>query len=60
MGWINPNDAGDPVTSPAPADGVIVKFRIRSSAAESVTFRLATIDEQGNVVAAQAPRRGRP
>jgi hypothetical protein len=53
VGWINPNDAGDPVTSPAPADGVIVKFRIRSSAAESVTFRLATIDKQGDVALAQ-------
>ena len=53
VAWINPNDAGDPVTSPAPADGVIVKFRIRSSAAESVTFRLATIDKQGDVALAQ-------
>jgi len=53
VGWINPNDAGDPVTSPAPADGAIVKFRIRSSAAESVTFRLARIDRQGDVALAQ-------
>jgi hypothetical protein len=43
VGYINPNDAGDPVTSPAPYDGVVVKVRIRSAAAESVTFRFATI-----------------
>jgi hypothetical protein len=53
VSWINPNDAGDPVTSPAPADGTIVKFRIRSSAAESVTFRLATIDKQGDLALAR-------
>jgi hypothetical protein len=43
VGYINPNDAGDPVTRPAPYDGVVVKVRIRSAAAESVTFRFATI-----------------
>jgi hypothetical protein len=53
VGYINPNDAGDPVTSPAPADGVVVKFRIRSSAADSVTFRLANIDKQGDTALAK-------
>jgi hypothetical protein len=54
VGYINPNDAGDPVTSPAPFDGVVVKVRIRSAAADSVTFRFATIDApQGGVANAQ-------
>ena len=43
VGYIHPNEAGDPVTSPAPYDGVVVKVRIRSAAAERVTFRFATI-----------------
>ena len=51
VGYINPNDAGDPVTSPAPYDGVVVKVRIRSAAAESVTFGFATIDAPQNGVA---------
>jgi len=54
VAYINPNDAGDPVASPAPADGVIVKFRMKTRAAESVTFRLANIDKQGDVALAQA------
>ena len=54
VGYINPNDAGDPVTSPAPYDGVVVKVRIRSAAAESVTFRFATVGApQGDVANAQ-------
>jgi hypothetical protein len=53
VAWINPNDVGDPVTSPAPANGVIVKFRMKTSAAEDVTFRLATIDKQGDTALAQ-------
>src|SRR4051794_29212880 len=53
VAYINPNAAGDPVTSPAPSDGVIVRFRMKTSAAESVTFRLATIDKQGDVALAQ-------
>jgi hypothetical protein len=54
VGYINPNDAGDPVTRPAPYDGVVVKVRIRSAAAESVTFRFATIGApQGDVANAQ-------
>jgi hypothetical protein len=58
VGYINPNDAGDPVTSPAPSDGVIVKFRIRTSGAEAVTFRLATVTKQGATILAQATRTG--
>jgi hypothetical protein len=59
VGYINPNDAGDPVTSPAPYDGVVVKVRIRSAAAESVTFRFATIDPpQGEVANAQITANG--
>jgi hypothetical protein len=58
VGYINPNDAGDPVTSPAPSDGVIVKFRIRTSGAEAVTFRLATVTKQGTTILAQATRTG--
>src|SRR3954468_8768175 len=59
VGYINPNDAGDPVTSPAPYDGVVVKLRIRSAAAESVTFRFATIDPpQGEVANAQITANG--
>ena len=53
VSYINPNDAGDPVTSPAPADGVIVKFRIKSYGPETVTFRLATVNKQGDVLLAQ-------
>ena len=54
VGYINPNDAGDPVTRPAPYDGVVVKLRIRSAAAEAVTFRFATIAApQGEVANAQ-------
>lgn len=58
VGYINPNDAGDPVTSPAPADGVIVRFRIRSIGAESVTFRLARVTNQGGTILAQAAGTG--
>jgi hypothetical protein len=58
VGYINPNDVGDPVTSPAPADGVIVRFRMRTSAAESVTLRLATVTKQGTTYLAQAVRTG--
>ena len=59
VGYINPNDAGDPVTSPAPYDGVVVKVRIRSAAAESVTFRFATIGApQGEVANAQITANG--
>ncbi len=58
VGYINPNDAGDPVTSPAPADGVIVRFRIRTSGAEAVTLRLATVTKQGTTILAQATRTG--
>ena len=53
VSYINPNADGDPVTSPAPADGVIVKLRIRSAGPETVTFRLATVNKQGDVVLAQ-------
>src|SRR5215210_278029 len=58
VAYINPNDPGDPVTSPAPASGVIVRFRIRSSGAEPVTLRLATVTKQGDTVLAQATRTG--
>ena len=58
VGYINPNDVGDPVTSPAPADGVIVRFRLRTSAAEPVTLRLATVTKQGTTLLAQAVRTG--
>jgi hypothetical protein len=51
VGHIHPNDAGDPVTSPAPYDGVVVKLRIRSAAAEQVTFRFATIGAPQNEIA---------
>ena len=58
MGYINPNDAGDPVTSPAPGNGVIVRFRMRTSAAEAVTLRLATVTKEGDTLLAQAVRSG--
>jgi hypothetical protein len=58
VAYINPNDNGDPVTSPAPADGVIVRFRMRTSAAEQVTLRLATVTKQGDTILAQAVRTG--
>jgi hypothetical protein len=58
VGYINPNDNGDPVTSPAPADGVIVRFRLRTSAAEPVTLRLATVTKSGDTLLAQAVRTG--
>ena len=58
VGYINPNDAGDPVTSPAPGNGVIVRFRMRTSAAEAVTFRLATVTKEGDTILAQAVRSG--
>jgi len=58
VGYINPNDVGDPVTSPAPADGVIVRFRLRTSAAEPVTLRLATVTKEGDTLLAQAVRTG--
>jgi hypothetical protein len=58
VGFINPNDNGDPVSSPAPASGVIVRFRLRTSAAEPVTFRLATATKQGDTILAQAVRTG--
>ena len=51
VGYIHPNAEGDPVTSPAPYDGVVVKVRIRSSAAERVTFRFASIGAPVNEVA---------
>ena len=51
VGYIHPNAAGDPVTSPAPYDGVVVQVRIRSSAAERVTFRFASIGAPVNEVA---------
>ncbi len=55
VGYINPNDAGDPVPAPAPIDGVVVKLRIRTTAAESVTFRFASITQpQNDVASAQA------
>ena len=55
VGYIHPNAVGDPVTSPAPYDGVVVKVRIRSSAAERVTFRFASIGADGARVTAQGP-----
>ena len=55
---INPNAAGDPVTSPAPSSGVIVRFRLRTLAAESVTLRLATLMDQGGTLLAQAAGTG--
>jgi hypothetical protein len=58
VSYINPNADGDPVTSPAPADGVIVKLRIKSAGPETVTFRLATVNKQGDVVFAQAAGTG--
>ncbi len=58
VSYINPNADGDPVTSPAPADGVIVKLRIKSAGPETVTFRLATVSKQGDVVFAQAAGAG--
>jgi hypothetical protein len=58
VAYINPNDNGDPVTSPAPADGVIVRFRMRTSAAEQVTLRLATVTKEGDTILAQAARTG--
>ena len=59
VAYINPNDAGDPVTSPAPFDGVVVKVRIRSAAAVSVTFRFATIGApQGEVANARITANG--
>jgi hypothetical protein len=58
VSYINPNDAGDPVTSPAPADGVIVKIRLRTLAAEAVTVRLANIAKQGDTALAQAAGTG--
>jgi hypothetical protein len=58
VAYINPNDNGDPITSPAPADGVIVRFRMRTSAAEQVTLRLATVTKQGDTILAQAVRTG--
>jgi hypothetical protein len=51
VGYIHPNAVGDPVTSPAPYDGVVVKVRVRSSAAERVTFRFASIGAPLNEVA---------
>jgi hypothetical protein len=54
VGYIHPNDAGDPVTSPAPYDGVVTKVRIRSAAADEVTFRFASISApQGEVANAR-------
>lgn len=58
VGYINPNDVGDPVSSPAPGNGVIVRFRLRTSAAEPVTLRLATVTKQGDTLLAQAVRTG--
>ena len=58
VGYINPNDAGDPVSSPAPGEGVIVRFRVRTSAAEAVTLRLATVTKEGDTLLAQAVRTG--
>jgi len=53
VGYIHPNAVGDPVTSPAPYDGVVVKVRIRSSAVERVTFRFASIGADGARITAQ-------
>ena len=59
VAYISPNDAGDPVASPAPFDGVVTKVRIRSAAAEQVTFRFATIDApQADVANAQITANG--
>jgi hypothetical protein len=58
VGHINPNAAGDPVTSPAPSSGVIVRFRLRTIAAEPVTLRLATLMDQGGTLLAQAAGTG--
>jgi hypothetical protein len=58
VAFINPNDVGDPVSSPAPGDGVIVRFRIRTMGAEAVTLRLATATKQGDTILAQATRTG--
>ena len=54
VGFIQPNADGDPVSSPAPADGVIVRFRLRTVGAEPVTLRLATVTNQGGTLLAQA------
>lgn len=51
VGYIHPNAAGDPVTSPAPYDGVVTKLRIRAASADSVTFRFASISPPVNEVA---------
>jgi hypothetical protein len=59
VGYIHPNDAGDPVTSPAPYDGVVTKLRIRSAAADEVTFRFASISApQGEVATARIRANG--
>jgi hypothetical protein len=59
VGYIHPNDAGDPVTSPAPYDGVVTKVRIRSAAADEVTFRFASISApQGEVATARIRANG--
>lgn len=59
VGYIHPNDAGDPVTSPAPYDGVVTKVRIRSAAADEVTFRFASISApQGDVANARIRANG--
>ena len=59
VGYIHPNDAGDPVTSPAPYDGVVTKLRIRSAAADEVTFRFASISApQGEVANARIRANG--
>ena len=59
VGYIHPNDAGDPVTSPAPYDGVVTKVRIRSAAADEVTFRFASISApQGEVANARIRANG--
>ena len=58
VAYINRNQAGDPLTSPAPSSGVIVRFRLRTIAAESVTLRLATVTNQGGTLLAQAAGSG--
>ena len=59
VGYIHPNDAGDPVTSPAPYDGIVTKLRIRSAAADEVTFRFASISApQGEVATSRIRANG--
>ena len=43
-----PGPTGTNAPQPAPSSGVVVKFRIRSFSADRVTFRFATVTEQGD------------